>query len=173
YNYKTLWLIPGIFLTAPLQNVMLDSQTGPTVAHIQAALPDRESFVLTSSASHDGLNTEWRLSRLDDRGDIDASFAQQKRTLPDLDFIRPDRNGSALINWRDYSTNKIATLGLDGTITPLFDLTPTSELVTADAISDGAIDALGRVLLAGAFEKKPPSGVPGYADVNYPLARFN
>src|SRR5262249_12942145 len=116
---------------------------------------------------------DWRLlSRLDGSGNIDTSFAPHPATLPDLDFIRSRPDGSGLISWRDGSSNKIATLALDGSVTPLFDLSPTtSELVSAQSLTDGAMDAAGRLLLAGVFEKSSPS--PGYAEVNYPMARVD
>jgi hypothetical protein len=170
-TYKTLWLIPGLFLTAPLQHAAPIS-SGPEVVHIHAALPDGESIVLAGTTSDDGLRDLQLLSRLDAGGNVDASFAPLKLTLPPLAFIRPQPNGTALVSWHDYSTNKIATLRLDGTVTHLFDLTRDSELVTADPLTDVVTDTAGRLLLAGVLEKPSSDGVPGYAKVNYPLARF-
>ena len=182
YNYKTLWLIPGIFVIAPLKNMMFDSvPTGPhltstsrMVIRIQGALqpPDR-SIVVAGTVSREGLSIDWRLlSRLDATGNIDGSFAPRPPTLPDLDLIRSRPDGSGLISWRDGSAIKIATVALDGTITRLFDLSPTTtELVSAQHLTDAAMDAGRRLLLAGVFEKASPA--PGYADVNYPLARFD
>jgi hypothetical protein len=172
-----------MFLTAPLQHMVFDSvpvgphltSTDRMVIQIQAALPAPEqSIVLVGTVSRQRLSIDWRLlSRLDVRGNIDAGFVRQPFKLPQPDFIRPRSDGTALISWRDGSANKVATLDLDGTTTLLFDLSPTtSELVSAGNLTDGATDAAGRLLLAGVFEKTSLTS-PGYAQVNYPVARFD
>src|SRR5262249_5066394 len=75
YNYKHPWLTPGMFLVAPLNNMVFDTvPTGPhltstarMVIRIQGALrqPD-QSIVLAGTVSRQGLSFDWRLlSRLD------------------------------------------------------------------------------------------------------------
>ena len=185
FNWKTFWIIPGTFLSRPIQNVATasratapDAVPPPAIIHVRAALlqPDR-SVVLAGNVWRRGVSIDWRLlARLDAAGNLDPSFAPQAPALPDLDVIRPQPDGSALISWRGQdSAIVVGSLSARGGVTTLFEVSPaTSNVYPNDneRITDAARDAQGRILLAGRFERKPPPD-SAFARINYRVARFH
>jgi hypothetical protein len=177
FNYKTLWVLPGVLLNRPLQWRTAEIPAAPpqVVSDIHAALvqPDR-SMVLIGILHENGVSAEWRvLAWLDAAGTIDRRPAGI--ALPYFDAIRPRADGSALASWRSDGKTKIGSLSSRGEVTPLFELSPVASDVfpnESEHVTDLAADTQGRLLLAGRFEKTPPPGA-AFAEINYRVARFD
>lgn len=121
-------------------------------------------MIFAGTVFRQGLTTDWTLFN---------SSAPNPIVLPDLTLLRSQPDGSALISWRDGSTNKLGALTADGAVTNLFDLVPsTGEIFSAEPLTDAVRDAAGRLVIAAVFEKPSPEGT-GYATINYPVARFD
>src|SRR3954447_24928103 len=93
-TFKSMWLLPGMFLTPTVRPL---TSPFPPIVQIRGALtgPDR-SLIFAGTVFRHGLTTDWTLFN---------SSAPKSIVLPDLTLLRSQPDGTALISWRDGSTN--------------------------------------------------------------------